>query len=78
MHSSLIAYGHQVPVAVFDARRPPAAGRRLLASLEFPEPWLGHVQASLELIDDLDRRITENREAAAALRPLITATCRCR
>ena len=35
------------------------AGRRLLASLDFPEPWLGHVQASLELIDDLDRRITE-------------------
>ena len=35
------------------------AGRRLLASLDFPEPWLGHVQASLELIDDLERRITE-------------------
>ncbi len=35
------------------------AGRRLLASLGFPEPWLGHVKASLELIDDLERRITE-------------------
>ncbi len=43
------------------------AGRRLLASLDFPEPWLGHVKASFELIDDLDRRITENRGVAAAL-----------
>jgi hypothetical protein len=34
-----------------------AGGRRLLAGLNFPEPWLGHVQASLELIDDLDYRI---------------------
>ena len=35
------------------------AGRKLLAELDFPEPWRGHVQASLELIDDLDRRIGE-------------------
>ena len=35
------------------------AGRRLLAELDFPEPWRGHVQASVELIDDLDRRIAE-------------------
>ena len=33
------------------------AGRQLLAELDFPEPWRGHVQASLELIDDLERRI---------------------
>ena len=36
-----------------------AGGRRLLADLDFPEPWLGHVRASVELIDDLDRRIGE-------------------
>ena len=36
-----------------------AGGRRLLAELDFPEPWLGHVRASVELIDDLDRRIAE-------------------
>jgi transposase len=35
------------------------AGRKLLADLDFPEPWRGHVQASLELIDDLERRIGE-------------------
>ena len=55
VHSSLIAYGHQVPMADLFG----VAGRRLLASLDFPEPWLGHVKASLELIDDLERRIGE-------------------
>ena len=35
------------------------AGRRLLAGLDFPEPWRSHVQASLALIDDLDHRIGE-------------------
>ena len=35
------------------------AGRKLLAELDFPEPWRSHVQASLELIDDLERRIGE-------------------
>ena len=29
------------------------AARKLLAELDFPEPWRGHVQASVELIDDL-------------------------
>jgi hypothetical protein len=54
-HSSLIAFGHQVPMADLFG----VAGRKLLAELDFPEPWRGHVQASLELIDDLDRRIGE-------------------
>ena len=35
------------------------AAERLLAELDFPEPWRSHVQASLELIDDLERRIGE-------------------
>ena len=35
------------------------AGRKLLAELDFPEPWRSHVRASVELIDDLDRRIGE-------------------
>ena len=55
VHASLIAFGHQVPMADLFG----AGGRRLLAELDFPEPWLGHVQASVELIDDLDRRIAE-------------------
>ena len=53
VHSSLIAFGHQVPMADLFG----VAGRKLLAELDFPEPWRGHVQASLELIDDLERRI---------------------
>ena len=55
VHASLIAFGHQVPMADLFG----VAGRKLLAELDFPEPWRGHVQASLELIDDLDRRIGE-------------------
>jgi transposase len=55
VHASLIAFGHQVPMADLFG----VAGRRLLAELDFPEPWLGHVRASLELIDDLERRIGE-------------------
>jgi transposase len=55
VHASLIAFGHQVAMADLFG----VAARKLLASLDFPEPWLGHVQASLELIDDLDHRIGE-------------------
>jgi transposase len=54
-HASLIAFGHQVPIADLFG----AGGRRLLAGLDLPEPWLGHVRASVELIDELDRRIAE-------------------
>jgi transposase len=53
IHSTLIAFGHQVPMADLFG----VAGRQLLDSLEIPEPWRGHVDASIELIDDLDRRI---------------------
>jgi transposase len=35
------------------------AGRKLLKELDIPEPWRGHVDASLELIDELERRIGE-------------------
>jgi transposase len=35
------------------------AGRRLLAELDIPEPWRGHVDASVALIDDLELRISE-------------------
>ena len=35
------------------------AGRRLVTELEIPQPWRGHVDASLQLIDDLERRISE-------------------
>jgi transposase len=46
-----------------------AAGRRLLKELDIPEPWRGHLDASLVLIDDLERRIgaieTELRRSGA-------------
>ena len=35
VHSSLIAFGHQVPMADLFG----VAGRQLLAELDFPEPW---------------------------------------
>jgi len=53
VHSTLIAFGHQVPMADLFG----VAGRRLLGELDIPQPWRGHVDASLELINDLDRRI---------------------
>jgi transposase len=53
VHSTLIAFGYQVPMAdPFGL-----GGRRLLAGLVIPQPWRGHVDASLELIDDLELRI---------------------
>lgn len=55
VHSTLIAHGHQVPVSDLFG----SAGRRLLACLELPDPWDRTTSATLELIDDLDRRINE-------------------
>ncbi len=53
VHSTLIAFGYQVSMADLFG----IGGRRLLAKLDIPEPWRGHVDASLELIDDLELRI---------------------
>ena len=55
VHSTLIAFGHQRSMSDLFG----VSGRKLLKELEIPEPWRGHVDASLELIDDLDRRISE-------------------
>jgi transposase len=63
IHATLIAHGHQVPVTDLFG----AGGRRLLAGLELPEPWASTTTASLQLIDDLDRRIEViERELRAA------------
>ena len=35
------------------------AGRELLDRLEVPQPWRGTIDASLELIDDLERQIAQ-------------------
>ena len=54
IHSTLISFGRPCPVTdLFGAE-----GRRLLARLDVPEPWLDDVVASLELIDHLERQIT--------------------
>jgi transposase len=62
IHSTLINFGRPCPVTdLFGAE-----GRRLLARLDVPEPWRGNVSASLELIDDLERQISEvNRRPKA-------------
>jgi transposase len=55
IHSSLITFGRPCPVSdLFGVE-----GRRLLKQLDLPEPWLGNITASIELIDELERQISE-------------------
>jgi transposase len=55
IHSTMINFGRPCPVTdLFGAE-----GRRLLAKLDLPEPWRGNVSASIELIDDLERQISD-------------------
>ena len=52
IHSALMSFGRPCPVSdLFGVE-----GRKLLDRLEIPEPWRGNIDASLELIDDLERR----------------------
>jgi len=55
IHAALIAFGHTCPVADLFG----VAGRRLLAQLEFPEPWARDVTACVELIDHLNTQIDQ-------------------
>jgi transposase len=62
IHATLISFGHPCPVS----DRFGVAGRELLDRLDVPQPWRGTVDASLALIDDLDRRVDAiNRELRA-------------
>ena len=55
IHSTLINFGKPCPVSdLFGAE-----GRQLLARLHVPEPWRGNINASIELIDDLEEQIAE-------------------
>jgi transposase len=55
IHATLITFGYpRVMSDLFGDE-----GRRLLERLDIPEPWLSTMQASLQLIDDLDRRIAQ-------------------
>src|SRR5256886_1475408 len=53
VHAVLLAHGKPCPVADLFG----LSGRQLLARLALPEPWCGNVQASLRLIDELDREL---------------------
>jgi transposase len=63
IHATLISFGHPCPVTDLFG----VAGRELLDRLDVPQPWRGTVDASLRLIDDLDRQIDAiNRELRAS------------
>ncbi|TML91111.1 MAG: IS110 family transposase [Actinobacteria bacterium] len=54
MHAVLLTHGKPCPVSdLFGVR-----GRQLLARLGLPEPWQATLEASLRLIDELEREIT--------------------
>jgi transposase len=54
VHAVLLTHGKPCPVSdLFGGR-----GRQLLARLGLPEPWQGTIEASLRLIDELEREIT--------------------
>jgi transposase len=55
IHASLLAFGHPCPVSDLFGLE----GRALLRRLEFPEPWLGDVETSLRLIDQISFEIAE-------------------
>src|SRR5205823_6243262 len=55
VHAVLLTHGKPCPLSdLFGVR-----GRQLLAKLGLPQPWQGTIDASLRLIDELDREIGE-------------------
>jgi transposase len=55
VHAVLLRHGNPCPVSdLFGVR-----GRQLLARLGLPEPWQAPVEASLRLIDELEREISD-------------------
>ncbi len=62
IHATLMSFGK--PCTVTDLFG--AEGRRILDRLEIPEPWRSNVDASLALMDELDRKIDDcNRRLQA-------------
>ena len=55
IHATLFSFGHSCPVSDLFG----ATGRKLLERFEIPEPWRGHIEASVQLIDELNQKITE-------------------
>jgi transposase len=59
IHSTMITFGHPCPVTDLFG----VAGRELLDRLQVPQPWRATIDASLDLIDYLERQIDQiNRE----------------
>ena len=62
IHSTMITFGHPCPVTDLFG----VAGRQLMDRLEVPQPWRATIDASILLIDDLERQIDRvNRELRA-------------
>ena len=55
VHSTLMTFGKPCPVTDLFG----VAGRQLLDDLQVPQPWRGSVDASLELLDDLEAQIAQ-------------------
>src|SRR5207237_7990238 len=70
VHAVLLTHGKPCPVSdLFGVR-----GRQLLARLGLPEPWQSTIEASLRLIDELERdRRLRARAAPARGRPSLRA-----
>ena len=56
IHSTPITFGHPCPVSDLFG----VAGRELLERIAIPQPWRGSVDASLQLIEDLERQIDDS------------------
>jgi Transposase len=73
VHAVLLTHGKPCPVSdLFGVR-----GRQLLARLGLPEPRQATIEASLRLIDQLEREISECEREPRRLGADTTATCRC-
>jgi transposase len=55
VHAVLLTHGKPCPVSDLFG----VCGRQLLARLGLPEPWQGTIEASLRLIDELEREISD-------------------
>ncbi len=55
IHATLLAFGHPCPVSDLFGE----SGRELLDRIGLPEPWRGSLEASLALIDSLDRQVAD-------------------
>jgi hypothetical protein len=64
VHATLLTHGAPCPVSDLFG----VSGRALLERLALPEPWAGGVEASLRLIDELEREIARLRARPAPAR----------